>query len=125
MSVSVPHLHLANNERITGFEIHIRSGRIARLPNVPIGWSISVNNDPSWNTAIEGSIAVGAAAVGPDFFRRFMVVEEETGAPRTLPFDIYGEVFVTSDFENERRIKLSMKDFVTKTIGSTKTAERQ
>ena len=124
MSVSVPHLQIANNERITGFEIHIRSGRIACLPNLPIGWSISVNNDPSWNTDIEGSIAVGAAAVGPDFFRGFMVVEEETDVPRTLPLDIYGDVFVTSDFENERRIKLSMKDFVTKTIGSTKTAER-
>lgn len=124
MSVSVPVLHVAKNERIVGFEIHIRSGRIALLPNVPIGWNISVDNDPSWNTVIKGSIEVGAAALDPDFLRDFMVVEVEKDAPSDEPFDLQGEVIVTSDFTTERRIKLSMKDFATKGGGGSKSATR-
>lgn len=123
MSVSIPALHLANNERIVGFEIYVRSGRIALLPNVPIGWNISVDNDPSWNTVIKGSIDVGAAAMDPDFLQDFMVVEAEKDAASDAPFDLQGEVVVTSDFIKERRIKLSMKDFATKRAGSTKAAD--
>jgi hypothetical protein len=122
MSVSVPALQIANNERIVGFEIHVRSGRIALLPNVPIGWNISVDNDPSWNTVIKGSIDVAAAAVNPDFLRDFMVVEVKKDASSDAPFDLQGEVIVTSNFITERRIKLSMKDFATKNGGGTKPA---
>lgn len=114
VSVSVPALHVSNKERIVGFEIHIRSGRIALLPNTPIGWNFSVDNDPSWNTVIKGSIDVGAAAMDPDFLRDLIVVEMEKDAPSNMPFDLQGEIIVTSDFSSERRIKLSMKDFATK-----------
>jgi len=113
MIVSVAALHLQKNERITGFEMRVRSGRIAQLPNVPIGWSISVDNDPSWNTSVGGSIAVGAAALNPDFLRRFIVVEKEKNAPSDMPFALEGEIFVTSDFSAERTIRLSSKDFQT------------
>ena len=123
MSVSIPALHLADNERIVGFEVHVRSARIALLPSVPIGWNISVDNDPSWNTVIKGSIDVGAAAMDRDFLQDFMVVEVERDAPSDAPFGLQGEVIVTSDFIKERRIKLSMKDFVTKGGGSTKATD--
>jgi len=119
LSVSVPILHVSSGERIVGFEIHVQSGRIAQIPNLPIGWSISVDNDPSWNTEIKGSIAVGAAAVDRTFLRGFIVVEVEKDAPSDLPFDLQGEVIVTSDFSTERRIKLSTKDFVTKRLEAT------
>jgi hypothetical protein len=124
LSVSVPSLHISNNQRIIGFEIHVRSGRIALLPNVPIGWNISVDNDPSWNTVIKGSIDVGAAAMDAEFLRDFIVVEVEKDAPPDMPLDLQGEVIVTSDFSSERRIKLSMKDFAIKGAGSTKTTGR-
>jgi len=111
LSVSIPALHLTGKERIVGFEFHLRSGMIARLPNVPYGWSISIDNDPSWNTRISGSLAVGAAALDVDFFRDFMVVEVED-PPWGPPLDLSGEIIVTSDFLTERRIKLGKKDFV-------------
>jgi len=114
VSVSVPALHVANKERIVGFEIHVRSGRIALLPNVPIGWNVSVNNDPSWNTVVKGSIDVGAAAMDPEFLRDFLVVEVERDAPSDMPFDLQGEVIVTSDFLSEKHMKLTMKDFAVK-----------
>jgi len=121
VSVSVPALHVAKSERIVGFEIHVRSGRIALLPNVPIGWNISVNNDPSWNTVVKGSIDVGAAAMDPEFLRDFLVVEVEKDAPSDMPFDLQGEVVVTSDFVAERHIKLTMKDFAIKGAGAAST----
>lgn len=123
MSVSVPALHVANNERIIWFEIHVRSGRIALLPNVPIGWNITVDNDPSWNTVVTGLAVVGAATMYSDFLHDFMVVEVQKDAPSNRPFSLEGEVSVTSDGgATERRIKLSMKDFVTKGARSTKAA---
>ena len=124
VTVSIPALHTSGNERITGFEIHIQSGMIVRMPKVPKGWGISVDNDPSWNTAIKGSIDVGAAAVDPDFFRDFLVVEVEKDGIMNLPFALKGEVFVTEDFEHERRIKLAMKDFATKEAGEMKCGKQ-
>jgi hypothetical protein len=114
---------MQKHERITGFEIRVRSGRIAQLSNVPIGWSISVDNDPSWNTSVGGSIAVGAAALDPDFLRRFIVVEKEKDAPSDMPFALEGEIFVTSDFSTERTIRLSSKDFLTE-VRSLSTATK-
>jgi len=120
LSVSIPSLNLANNERIVGFEIHTQSGRIAQLPAAPIGWEISINNDPLWNTTTKGSIVVGAAALATDFFQNFLVVEPEKKASADMLFDLRGDVVVTSDFVSERRIKLSMKDFVLKEIQANK-----
>ena len=111
MVVSIPSLHLHKNERIVGFELRVRSGRIAQLPNVPIGWSVSVDNDPSWDTSMKGSIAVGAAALSLDSFQHFVIVEAEKD-PDT-PFVLRGEVIVTTDFLTTRTIKLSPKDFGT------------
>jgi hypothetical protein len=110
MSVSLPAIHCTSKEHVVGFEIHIKSGRISQLPNVPIGWDVSVNNDPPWNATIKGSSTVGSAAVGSDFFRGFLVVEKDVSLG--LPFDVRGEIVVTEDFVSERRIRFDNKDFV-------------
>jgi hypothetical protein len=124
MSVSIPKLSLGKGERIVGFELHIRSGRIALLPNIPIGWNMSVNNDPSWQTVVKGSIEVGGAAAGADFLQDFMVIEKEPGTSSDSPFDLCGEVVVTSDFKHERHIKLAMKDFTTKGAGADDSSKK-
>jgi hypothetical protein len=107
--VSIPALHATSKERVVGFEIHITSGRIAALPNVPIGWNVSIDNNASWNTLIKASSTVGAAAVDPGFFREFLVVEKNESLG--VPFDMGGEVVVTEDFATARRIKIGIKDF--------------
>jgi len=124
MSVSVPDLALGKGERIVGFEVHIRSGRIALLPNVPIGWNMSIDNNPSWNTVVKGSIEVGGAAADKDFLQDFIVIEKQPDAPSDAPFSLQGEVIVTSDFKSEKRIKLSMKDFAVRGAGATKTTTK-
>jgi hypothetical protein len=119
VSVSVPDLHLRKAERIIGLELHVHSGRIAQLPNIPIGWTMSVENDPSWNTVLKGSIRVGGAAADPEFLAGFVVIQVEPDAPSDSPFGLQGEIIVTSDFKSERKIKLSIKNFVMK--GAAKT----
>jgi hypothetical protein len=114
--VSIPSLHLQKNERIVGFELHVRSGRIAKMPNVPIGWSISIDNDPSWDTSLKGSIIVGAAALDTDSLQHFVIVETEVDSDR--PFDLRGTVFASTDFVNVRKISLSAKDFHTEIQGT-------
>ena len=107
--VSIPSIQIADGERIVGFEIHVRPGRIAALPTIPIGWNIQIDNDPSWDTSITGSVTVGAAALDCKFFKRFLVVEKSE--PMGGHFDIQGEIIVTKDFVTSRRIKLEPSDF--------------
>ena len=116
LCVSIPNLQVGNKERVVGFEIHIASGRIAALPNIPIGWNVSVDNNPSWTTEIEASSKVGAAAVAPGFFREFLFIEKAES--RDVPFQISGEIVVTEDFATERRIQIGMKDFSIKQTGA-------
>ena len=123
VSVSIPSLNLMPKERVVGFDIHITSGRVARLSDLPIGWSISVDNDASWNTSAKGTSTVGAAAVDPSFFKNFVVVEKNESLG--IPFDVQGEVVVTADFATERRIKFALKDLViTKLSGKGVEGER-
>jgi len=116
ISLSIPSLHATSKDRVVGFEFHLKSGRIAQLPNVPIGWNVSVDNDASWNTVIKASSTVGAAAVDPSFFRNFLVVEKNESLG--IPFDVEGEVVLTEDFTAEKRVKVGVKDLVMKTVAS-------
>lgn len=109
VSVSLPGLKLDPGERVVDFHFDVQSGRIARLSDIPIGWDVSVDNDPSWNTKIEGSIRVGAAALDASFFRDFALIEKQ--ANPDLPFKIQGEIDVSKDFSNGRKIRLAMSDF--------------
>jgi hypothetical protein len=56
---------LTNKARITQFKISITSGRIKFMNDIPPGWSVSINNDPSWVSTIQANILVGAAAIIP------------------------------------------------------------
>ena len=116
LSVSIPNLQVSDKERVVGFEIHIASGRIAALPSIPIGWNVSVDNNPSWTTEIEASSRVGAAAVPPGYFREFLFIEKDESL--NVPFQISGEIVVTDDFATERRIQIGMKDFSIKQTGA-------
>jgi|GEM_PF-1454132 len=108
LTVSIPSLPIKKGERVVGFTFHFNSARVAALPNVPMGWNVTVDNDPSWNTAIEGSIGVGAAALEPSFLRDFLRIEKDESLG--IPFNVQGEIVVSEDFEHERHLKVGKKE---------------
>ncbi len=108
--VSIKRLELAKEERIIGYKLKITSGKISSLSKVPIGWNITIDNDPSWNTNLSGSIIVGAAALKADYFKKFVQIEQFV--QKDVAFDVELEVITTSDFEKEKTIKFTRKDLV-------------
>ena len=109
VSVSLAALHNGATERVVGFDFEVASGRIALITDIPIGWNISVDNDPSWNTKIHASLQVAAAALDDSFFKEFVVIEKEPNAKG--PFEIVGKVAVSTDFSKAREIQVGMEDF--------------
>lgn len=122
ISVSITSLNMKPKERVVGFDVCITSGRIARLSDFPIGWSISVDNDASWNAVAKGSATVGAAAIDINYFQKFMVIEKNESLG--IPFDMKGEVIVTSDFAAERRIKFVLKNLTIKGLTGKVASDR-
>lgn len=109
-SLSIRKLGIGAKERVCGFEFNLKSGRISEIHDLPRGWNINVDNDPSWNVTVTGSLIVGAAALDANFFKRFLVFEKNGSLG--VPFDLAGEVIVTENFENVRRVKIDLKDCV-------------
>jgi hypothetical protein len=110
VSISLPGLEIGARERVIGFQVNVTSGRIAQLGDMPIGWNIAVDNDPSWNTSVDASIHVAAASLDTSFFKDFAVIEKEDLADS--PFELSGKVVVSADFSHSRTIQVAMKDFV-------------
>lgn len=112
LHVSIPKERLARDDRVIGFVASIVSGRVFSLPNVPIGWSIAIDNDPSWRTSVKGTIIVGAASLDtkqdPAFFEHFLVIEKEPGSD--VPLDIKVELATTTDFAQQKKIFLKRSD---------------
>jgi hypothetical protein len=114
LSISVASLSLEERERIVGFQVNIKAGRIVNLPVIPFGWNIIIDNDPSWSTKIIGSTIVGSAALGIDSLKDFIVIEKHEFMG--LNFGIEAEIIVTTDFEKERHIRLETKDLMIKRV---------
>jgi len=109
-TVSIRPLMLTQKERIVGYKLKVMSGKISSLLKVPIGWNIVVDNDPSWNTNISGSVIVGAAALKADYFNKF--VQVENFMQKDIEFDLSLEIITTTDFEKQKKITLTKKDLV-------------
>ena len=43
--------------RLTSFDLRINGGQVATLKETPAGWTITINNDPSWNDSLKGQSA--------------------------------------------------------------------
>ena len=86
----------------------------------PWGWGITIDNDPSWNTRVSGTIGVGTADFDDEkdareFFRGFLIIEKppkEISRIGSQPFDITVEIVTTVDFETTRRVLLKKEDFL-------------
>jgi hypothetical protein len=107
--VSAERAGLRPGERIVGFELTVTAGRIAALPTIPVGWSVAVENYPTWRTQVTGAILIGAAALDPGDLKDFVLVE--TYDSEGGRFDVTLILRVTADFQRERRVHLP-RDFL-------------
>ncbi len=109
-TLSVQTIKLAAGERIVSFEIRITAGAFRTISDLPLGWTVDIDNDPSWHTKVTGSLMVGAAALSPEELKKtkFLIEKEEF---EDLRFQIEGTVVVTTDFVKTRNIQLNSSDF--------------
>ena len=117
LSISIGPVPISDKERVVGFKLNIKAGRIANLEFIPPGWNITIDNDPSWNATIVGSSMVGSAAIDIKSLDDFVVVEKYEFMG--LNFVVEAEIVVTQDFEKERQIHLKTEDLVIKRLQRT------
>jgi len=102
--VSIRNLDARKNERVVGIRLKFISAQVTSMPVVPIGWQVSVINDPSWSATVQGSIIVGTAAVDSSFLHNFVTIKR--GPDLEPPFTFEGEIALTTDFEHTRQVRL-------------------
>lgn len=108
--LSLAGIKLGENERIAGFDISVRSGRIEALPSLPTGWHLIIDNDPSWTTKIQGIAIVGAAFLdshNKDSLGNLIIIERLTEGivAEEIPFDVKASVhLVNTKTEKERSV---------------------
>jgi hypothetical protein len=109
-SVSIPALKVAPGERIISLEIQIKAATVEGVTNLPLGWSFSDDNDPSWQPKIIAATIVGGASLEPADLKklRLTVRKNEFG---DLKFALSGTVSVTKNFTEERQLSLKTSDF--------------
>lgn len=116
--VSLAPVKLGNKDRIAGFEIKITSGVIVSIPSVPVGWSLSIDNDPSGLTSIKGNAIVGSAFIDADDKTRgsLLVIERFSGdlASPDVPFDISADIHIYNPINEKVRIIKVGKDILLK-----------
>lgn len=98
---------------VLAFEVDVVAGAFDGINNLPVGWSVVVDNDASWQTHIKANSTVGAAGLESEELRKiiFHLRKNEFG---DLKFDVSGSVSITKDYEKEEKVRLEMKDFLVK-----------
>lgn len=117
--LSLAGIKLEENERIAGFDITVRSGRIEALPSLPMGWHLIIDNDPSWTTKIQGIAIVGAAFLdrnNKDLLGNLIIIERLTESiiAEEIPFDVKATVnIINTQTEKERDITEGKENLLT------------
>jgi hypothetical protein len=106
--------HALAGERVSKFDLHIRSAMIVRVRTIPIGWRIDIDNDPSWITQISGVAVVGAADLEPSALRPwFLSLLAEPGNPSEPREKIKLDGSMTfSNGDNTRVVQVTSRDVV-------------
>lgn len=103
-------LHALPGDRVSKFDLHIRSAMIVRFRTIPVGWQINIDNDPSWMTQVSGIAVVGAADLEPSALRSwFLSLLAEPGS-RSEP-KVDGSITL-SNGDNTRIVQIMNRDAV-------------
>ena len=97
VSVSAPTLQLRPEERVKGFELVVKGGRVTALPHIPAPFRIKVGNEDDGDARVEGTALTGYASFNAALFQDFVELELKDGATIRLRVD------TTTDFETIAR----------------------
>ena len=109
-TLSVQTIKVMAGERIVSFEIRITAGAFRTISDLPLGWTVDIDNDASCHTKVAGSLMVGAAALSPEELKKLKFLMEKNEF-EGLKFQIEGTVSVTEDFVKTRNIQLNSTNF--------------
>ena len=103
-------IHFEKGGRVVGLEVLIDAGSFVAIEPLPMGWFLTIDNDPSQQTSLKGDAGVGTAALEPRDLRNLRIRTRAVvfGGQR---FSVSGTLVVTEDFQHERRIPLSLANF--------------
>ena len=110
VSVSVRHLDLSRGERVVSFQIALSGAVMQDVVNLPVGWNLTIDNNASWQTNLNGQSIVGAAALNANEIEKLrLTVKKDASISK---FTVSGVVSATKDWEKFREIPLKADDFV-------------
>ncbi|MBB5063731.1 hypothetical protein [Granulicella mallensis] len=103
-------LPIPKGARVIGLEVHLAAGAFDSLAEIPVGWHVVVDNDPSWQANFEAHASAGAEGLDESTVQNLWleVIKNEVGDRK---FIASGWVILTSNTEKERRIPLSSYNF--------------
>ncbi len=85
------------------FDLRIKGGRVSAFRTVPAGWTVTIDNDPSWNGSVAGQAVVGAAALeGSDLATMFTVSPPPPAAGGQTP-SLSGSITAMVDGDQQTR----------------------
>ena len=97
-----------SGERVVAIQVNLKAARISSLRDIPAGWEVTINNDPSWSTTLKATVLVGAAAIDDiAFFSDFLTIESMPVAGKGRNPEVEMILSVTRDFEIHREIKVT------------------
>ncbi|HME20100.1 MAG TPA: hypothetical protein VKI44_01825 [Acetobacteraceae bacterium] len=105
------------NETVSAIYLQITGGLVVSFPRVPVGWTITIDNDPSWSAQISAIAIVGAANLAFDELESDWLVIQRMpaalqaypGAPQRVGVNGYLELYKS---DRSRRVQLSDRNFV-------------
>ncbi len=103
---SLPSLRLATEERIVGFEVRTKNALVRAIEPIPLGWHLTIDNDPSWNGSILASAKVGAAALDSSELGGITLWLEAMGE-----VGIEADIHITKNFESTRIVRVGTDQF--------------
>jgi hypothetical protein len=118
--LSIVGLKYDPSERVAGFDFKISGGQVAGFPQIPSGWRITIDNDPSWSSEISGTAIVGATFLPPQDLTNstimIRVIPRELKKYPAEPFECRITGYIDLYKRDEvRRINLTVANFVIST----------
>ena len=108
VSISAP--QVPAGQSVVSFEINLVGASFVNIINVPRGWQVAIDNDPSWQTSIKGSVLVGAAWVSPAALAKMRFVIERSPDPK-LTLKLSGTIASSKNYDTTTNVTLTTKDF--------------